>query len=314
MRLKKIIIRILRRINEELRLFWWNFLGKFRETITFSCRHGVFTGSLKGDDHISKRLYTHGQCELDFIVQTMEFLRSIQKCPTRGKGTVLDVGANNGVVSIGMLYNGELERAIAIEPEPWNFLFLQRNVKQNGLSDRIICLPYAVSDHDGEIQLEVSDLLGDHRVRMNVHGHDATELFQETERRVITVRSSSLDSLLANLPVSHTQDISLMWIDVQGHEGYVFSGARNLLSKDIPVVSEIWPYGIRRSGMSQESFCNIASSIWSNYWVLRKYEVVQYPKSSLEKNKFVRYPINTLDILFDELGYDGDFVNVIFTR
>ena len=91
-----------------------------------------------------------------------------------------------------------------------------------------------------------------------------------------------------------------MWIDVQGYEGYAFLGAKNLLSKGIPVVSKIWPYGIARAGMTQEQFCKIAENFWMNYYVMRR-------------GKFVRYPIHTLGILFEELGYDGGYDNIIFT-
>lgn len=81
----------------------------------------------------------------------------------------------------------------------------------------------------------------------------------------------------------------------------MFLGARKLLSKGVPVLSEIWPYGIVRAGMSQEEFCDIATGIWSSYWVRRR-------------RGFVRYPIQVLDTLFHELGFDGGFDNVLFIQ
>lgn len=278
----------------------WDINGKFRKSVTVSTKQGVFT-VLLADNAISRSLYCHGQYELDLMSKTMKFLRSIQKCPPKGEGTIVDIGANNGVISIGALHTGELEKAIAIEPDPQNFSLLQRNVNQNGLKDRFICLPYAVSHQKGEILFELSETnFGDHRVRTTPDLiNSAAELHHESERRVITVQSDQLDSLLSNLPETVTRTIALIWVDVQGYEGYVFMGAGNLLSKGIPVVTEIWPYGLRRAGMSQEQFCGIAKSVWTHYWVMRR-------------GRFVRYPINMLDIFFDELGYDGNHENVIF--
>ena len=266
-----------------------------------STQQGVFTVFLGPNESLGRSLYCYREHESDLMSKAMALLRSMKLCPPKGEGTVLDVGANNGVTSIGMLRTGELERAIAIEPEPRNFALLQHNVRQNSLNDRVVCLSVAASHQKGEIPFEVSGTNdGDHRVRMNGN-HGAPELFQESGRRVITVPTDNLCNLLLDVPKEFTQNIAVIWIDVQGYEGYVFLGARELLSRGAPVVSEIWPYGIRRSGMSVEQFCDIAASIWSSYWVMRR-------------GRFVRYPTSTLAILFDELGFEGDFDNVIFTR
>ena len=94
---------------------------------------------------------------------------------------------------------------------------------------------------------------------------------------------------------------SLLWIDAQGYEGYVFAGGKDLLTLGIPAVSEIGPYGIRRSGMSLAGFAATVSSIWSDYWVERR-------------ERFIRYPISVFDRYIEELGTEDYFENVIFTN
>ena len=280
----------------------WQIIRQLRNSVTISTKQGIFTLSLNADDPIERELYCWGEYELDLISNTMSLLRKIKKSPPKGSGTLLDIGANNGVISIGMLYTGQIGKAIAIEPEPRNFSLLQKNIEQNKLKEKVICLPHAVPDCKSKIEFELSETnFGDHRVRREFHGAESNELFDESQRHVIQVEADQLDRLLQNVPAGFKEDISLVWIDVQGYEGYVFLGAKQLLSKDIPVMSEIWPYAIRRAGMSQEQFCNICRELWSNYWVMRR-------------GRFVKYPINILDIFFDELGYDGDFDNVIFTK
>jgi len=284
-----------------LRFFWWELSKRFRKSITtISTKQGVFTIS-SADEVISRSLYCRGEYELEFTSQALKLLREIQQCPPKGQGTVVDIGANNGVISIGILYTGEMERAIAIEPEPQNFSLLQRNVDQNGLEKRFICLPYALSDKHGQVVLELSGSdFGDHRVRPTSQVRDSPELFHESTRSVIGVQSEQLDRLLVDLPEDFTRTIAVIWADVQGYEGHVFAGAKELLSRGIPVVSEIWPYALKRSGMTLEQYCLNARNYWTSYWLM-------------VGSEFVRYPIDTLDQFLAELA-DYEQPNVVFTQ
>ncbi|MBP88698.1 MAG: hypothetical protein CMJ64_18625 [Planctomycetaceae bacterium] len=63
------------------------------------------------------------------------------KFPGDGKGTIIDIGANIGPIAIAMLQLELVDKAIMIEPDPRNFALLQRNVDQNQLTDKVICLP-----------------------------------------------------------------------------------------------------------------------------------------------------------------------------
>jgi hypothetical protein len=60
----------------------------------------------------------------------------------------------------------------------------------------------------------------------------------------------------------------LVWVDIQGHEAHFFQGAMRFLRRGIPVVSEIWPYGIDRSRISHQEFCKLLSEIFSHFYVL----------------------------------------------
>ncbi len=77
-------------------------------------------------------------------------------------------------------------------------------------------------------------------------------------------------------------------------------GGEDILSAGVPTFSEVWPYGIRRAGMSLEEFAATVRSIWTDYWVERR-------------GKFVRYPISVFDRYLEELGTEGYHENVIFT-
>ena len=302
MRLLRLFLRLLRRIHLEYRLALWHLNRRFRKSLTLATKQGVFTLPLEVNDSISQSLYIRGEYELDLIAKALPVIRKIRDL-SNGKGTILDIGANHGVISIGMLVTGVLDKAIAVEPDPRNFSILRHNVEQNHLESAIVCLNYAASDSKTTLQFELSETnYGDHRVRKSSPNIQPQELYNynESKRQVIDVAANTVDNLLADLDVRFREDVAVVWIDVQGYEGYVFSGAKQLLSTGVPVVSEIWPYGIQRTGMSQESFCRIVTEVWSAYWVKRD-------------GGFVKYPIDVFYTVFDELGDNGS-TNVIFTR
>ncbi len=291
------------RAYREVKYLQWELVNRVRqEPVTLSTRQGVLTLQANRRDVISRELFTWRHYEWEFYERTMAFLREAGYCSPRGQGTILDIGANLGVISIGALYTGEMQRAIAIEPEPSNFALLKHNVDQNGLTDRFICLPYAISDQNRELNLELNpNNTGDHRLRPTLPARDAPELERESERATITIEARSLDQLAQSWPTEFTSDLALVWIDIQGWEGNAFVGGKSLLSSGVPVVSEIWPYGILRSGMSLERYCESASDLWQLYWIC-------------QDDKFVRYSIDTLRDFVAEIGVTGDFTNIVFTQ
>lgn len=279
----------------------WKLHRRFGDSVTLATQQGIFKLPLDTNDAISRHLYSRREFELEWVVDSLAFLREQQLCPPRGQGTVLDIGANNGVISIGMLTTGEFDKAIAIEPDPRNFALLQDNVAANDLAGRYTSLNYAASDQPSELEFELSENnYGDHRIRSKHPESSSQELFNESQRRVIKVPADTIDNLLDGLPTDEARRVSLVWIDVQGYEGYVFRGAANLLSEGVPVVSEIWPYGIQRAGMSLESYCQIAASIWTKFWTERH-------------GRFTQHPIAELPDYVAKFGRSSKHENVVYT-
>ncbi len=289
---------ILKRLMVKVRGVQWQIHRRISKFTVVKSQQGTLGIRLSANDYLGKHLYTRGNYELDIVNDVITFLRNQGKIPQKGKGCVVDIGANNGVISIGMLYGGEFQYAVAIEPEPINFTLLVENIQRNQLSAAMIPLQYAVSDKSGELEFELSeDNSGDNRVR--VSNINALEKFNESQRQTLKVKAENLDVLLAQVPEHIAENISLLWLDVQGYEGYVFAGAKDIFSRGIPVVTELWPYGIYRSGMTKEQFCHIVGKIWSSYWIRTT-------------EGFVQYPITNLPAFFDKLGNDGNFDNIIF--
>jgi FkbM family methyltransferase len=285
-----------------MRRLRYEYLRRFDNPAILTTRQGVFRVPIGVDDPISRELFLRGEFELDLITEAMELLRRLSGRP-KGKGTLIDIGANNGVISIGMLVTGQLDRAVAIEPEPTNFNRLQENVSLNRLDDAILLLHTAVSDRKSSLTLELSESnYGDHRVRTSAKPSGvARDIFNESSRSLTTVPADTLDTIIAGIPQRFTEDMAVIWLDVQGYEGYVFAGARQLLARGIPVVSEIWPYGIARAGMTPDAFYALVADIWPCFWMKRR-------------GHFARYPIVAFRAFLDDVGLDGYYDNVIFTR
>lgn len=179
----------------------WEASARLFTTLTVDTHQGKLT-VFTSDQFIGRAFYVRRPFDLAWINAALNFLRESNRLPEKGKGTFLDVGANIGVISIGILHHTEFERAIGIEPEPRNFGLLQHNARQNQLSsDRYVCLPYAASDRDGEAEFELSNKnFGDHRVRNDLdrvpEGQRNADRFHESSRQTIRVRLDLLDKLL----------------------------------------------------------------------------------------------------------------------
>ena len=290
-----------RRRGFPLRVLRWHLLRHRHPTLTARThRQGVFT-VYSADRAIGRKVFWNGEYEWDMTVQLMSCLAKLDKLPPKGRGTMLDIGANIGVSSIGIICGGWMERAVAIEPDPNNFALLKQNASQNGLGERVICLQYAASDRKGKVGFEQSEKnFGDHRVRAGAAG-SAGGRYGEAGLRVIEVESDTVDHLLENQPRAFVDDLALVWLDTQGHEGQIFRGAPKLFSRDLPVVAEVWPYGIARSGLPLEEYGRIAKGTWGSYWVLRG-------------GRYVQRPMTQFDLLFEELGSEGRFENAIFLK
>lgn len=277
----------------------WEALARLRSTVTVSTRQGRFTVFTR-DQAIGRWLYCFREFESELVRDVARLLAGQGRLTTGSVGTVLDIGANMGITSITLLRAGVAARALAIEPDPRNFGLLERNALQNDLADRVHPRMCALSERTGTVEMELSGSnFGDHRIRLAPPPDRRPELYRESSRHVVRVRCERLDDLADADPAF--DDVGLAWIDVQGHEGHVFRGGRSFFSRDIPVVAELWPYGLRRAGLAPDEFCELAASLWPAYYMRRR-------------GRWIRYPMATLGLAFEELGDDGEADNVVFGR
>jgi FkbM family methyltransferase len=265
------------------KLQWQRLYSGPRRDITVDSYNGCLTFDSR-DKLIGKYLYVDRAYERQYLEQALGILERDGYLRRDGRGTVLDVGANIGMICIALLKHGWFDRAVAFEPAPRNLQLLEHNAVQNGCANRIVRLPYALSACDGELELELSEYnSGDNRIRHSRTGG----AWQEDHRDVVRVPVRTLDGALEAAHVNR-DELRLAWVDIQGHEGQFFQGARATLARGIPVVSEFWPYAILRSGMSRGEYMRTVAELFTHFYHLTDAGVDKLPIAHLDAF-FVRY-------------------------
>ena len=259
-------------------LRWWSIYSGPRRDITVDTLNGRLTLDSK-DWLIGKYLYVRRSHEAHEIRSAVELLRRDGYLGRSRCEMVLNVGANIGMTCVGLVKAGYFQKAIAFEPAPSSYRLLVHNINQNGLEGRIQPLPFALSSKGGTLDLELSsDNSGDNRIRRT----NSPGFFREERRPTIKVPVRTLDDLLAENGDLRNKKVDLVWVDIQGHEGHFFQGACTFLAaQGTPVVSEFWPYGIERSGMSPSQVYRCLSKLFTHFYVLAGESPEKRPISEL---------------------------------
>ena len=291
---------MLNRLQRLIKLLQWKAIHRGpRRDVTLQTWNGVLTCD-STDWLIGKYLFVNRSYERDNILNTFGFLKSEGLLRGRPEDLVLDVGANIGMIAIALVKHGFFQRAAAFEPDPNNYRLLRKNVEQNDLDRRVVTFPLGLSSSavitDGNAILEHSpDNFGDHRIRYS----SEPGFFHEENRSTVSVNLKTMDQVIEDSPELRAEDIGVIWVDIQGHEGHFFDGARKLLQRRIPIVSEFWPYAILRSGMSRNEYLEIVRSLFTHVYVP-------------EGDRFRQQPIGQLGELFDQLESPRSGTQIIF--
>lgn len=240
------------------------------------------------DQFISRGLFVSGNADIAKLEVASRLLK--QQAEHSGEIDLLvDVGANIGGICIPAVLRGLARRAIAIEPQPTNCQLLRANIAINGLFEKIAVVERAAGASDDELlPMEISsDNWGDHRISNT----RAPGLYGEAERTRMQVRSIRIDSLKEF--EARTQ--CLIWMDIQGYEGFALRGAAHLLARKVPLVLEFWPYGMLRA----ESFAALREALagYRGFYDLEKPERLR--------------PMADIDALFEEMGVEGRFTDIL---
>lgn len=180
---------------------------------------------------------------------------------------IFDVGANIGVTALAMAARRPDCRVVAFEPIPSSSQCLRNNVRRNDIGN-VKVIEAAVSDEPGEVAM--TDLGPWSSV---VHGSMATMR-----------RRTPLDDYAS-------PGISLVKIDVEGHEPNVLVGARRILAEQRPLV--FLEFNTWTLLLQHYDPLVFADALYSCFDVLRVYE----------QDKLLTTPLNGTAFVHDNMQY-----------
>lgn len=276
------------------KLHWWLLHNGPRRHVTVDTKNGKISFDSK-DNCVGKHIFFQREYDIGNVKEFTGWLEAYGYVDKTAPGLVLNVGANIGLLATALKLYSVFEDIVTFEPVPANFELLKKNIKQNSFEDSIDCVNLALSSTDGEVKMELSDNnFGDHRVRRTIEKGE----LGESERKTVLVNMSRLDTFM-NREYSD-RNVGLIWMDIQGHEGDFFIGAKDIIiAGRVPTVSEFWPYGIARSGMSKNQFCEVVSSMYTHFY-------------NPDDTKL--WPIKDMDGMFERYAGPEVGTNIIFVN
>ncbi|MEQ1757548.1 MAG: FkbM family methyltransferase [Vicinamibacterales bacterium] len=173
-------------------------------------------------------------------------------------GTMIDIGANVGAMSLPRVVLGDFSRVYAIEPDPDNYACLVRNVVQNGLQGLVLPDQLAIGDTMGYLSLR----------RLSSGTHHLVEHAADQDH-VVQVPCSTLDAWVDAMKVDPLQ-LTFVKSDTQGWDVHVLLGAPGLLRhRHIAWQLEFSPSMLGRAGHTAAQAFEIIRSAFTHVIDLR---------------------------------------------
>lgn len=161
--------------------------------------------------------------ERDFLL----FCNSI-----KGKGVILDIGANIGIMTALLSKRFTDSTIIAIEPIPYNISALKRVISYLNLKN-VKIMETALGSSDGEVEM-VLPLQGGVKKQGLSHVVDDKNSSVGEKFKVAIAR---LDGLTSSFP----DNVIAIKLDVENHEYEVLDGGKALIQESRPVIyTELW--------------------------------------------------------------------------
>ncbi len=155
----------------------------------------------------------------------------LYSCAAQWPGVVVDVGANSGFYAILAATANPGNEVLAFEPDPPLYEALRQNINVNTLRHRIAAFPMALSSRAGMASLFVPS---------QAHGLlDTSSSLEETfiisHSEVHQVNVDTIDHFLS-APAYEQTPVSIIKIDVEGHEAAVLAGAHDTVARWKPIL------------------------------------------------------------------------------
>ncbi len=170
--------------------------------------------------------------------------------------TVLDIGANIGAHTMHMARCvTPTGKVIAFEPTTYAYNKLRQNIALNPTLASLIKAEQImlVTSDTAQVKPQLYSSWQIHEMAADTHPKHGGRLMDTTG-----AHTESLDSYLTRHKIG---TVSMIKMDVDGHECQVLHGARELLQRDKPVLlMEMMPYGLEEVGASLDELLGLLSA------------------------------------------------------
>jgi len=192
------------------------------------------------------------------------------------KGTVLDIGANIGIMTVH-LASEKQRTVIAFEPMPRNLQALIKIVRHYDLSN-VLIKEFALGNEEGSVQM-VMPMVGPVRMQGLSHVlHDSIPENNEGEK--ITVEVHKLDLIPE---VMEADLITGIKMDVENFEYYVLEGGKEMLRKNNPILYiELW------DNENRSRCFELLKKLGYSVFVIEQNQLVEFRKQ--DKQNFIFLP------------------------
>ncbi len=269
--------------NATIRYFVFNAIGRsgYRGLLISYDGAEAFVHQA-GDRGPGRELFIRGTQDFSKFEMALRLLKAAGQNPIKH---LVDAGANIGAICIPAVRRGYVATVLAIEAVPDIVRLLKANIEINGLSGKIAVVNTAITARSGEqIKIALSATnQGDNRIASAVQNDPS---FTEN----IMVVSTTLDDLLTD----GVED-TLIWMDIQGHEGIALLGAPKTLARKPPMVLEFCPLLMRQA---------------NSYDALKSSTAAYRGFHDLSRPGDLR-PLRDLDTLSQSLGFLGNFTDIL---
>lgn len=259
------------------------------------------------DQTVAKRLFIRRRRgEMDLLANAVAILDEVGQGHWVEETTFLDVGANIGTSTITALRSHSFARAVACEPEPENCRLLKVNALLNDLDDLVLVLQVAASDANGTATLAVHALnSGGHQVV--AEGKSGPTSGDPTFTVTVEVEKITVDYLIER-GILKAEDVGMIWMDVQGHEGHILSGASRLTARGTPAVLEVHP-GLLALAGGAERLQEVIADLYTHFVDLRHARGKDGPEFELKPSSEIPGLIENL-----EADPSGRFTDILTLR
>lgn len=197
-------------------------------TLSMTVDLGDHVMTFAPSDYIGRSIFAKGHFDRDHVGRVLDVLRE-RGLPTEGK-VLLELGGNIGTHTVYFALTKAFARIVTVEPDPRNYPMLLANIAQNGFADIVTAINCAAGETDGEL---------DFYLHPTNYGRSSPVRRNATDEK-ISVPVRPVPAILGEAGVS-TEDIGLVWMDIEGYEPVAIRSMRSLMARRVPIYTEFSP-------------------------------------------------------------------------